>query len=90
MPRCRPAAARGTGLETPMSNAFVIEVAGMDAGIVVEERGGFRFFSSDHTFRAMENRCFRRIDDARRAALLLAEKGRDIANRPPVALARAS
>lgn len=69
-----------------MSNAFVIEVADMDAGIVVEERSGFRFFASGPAFRAMENRCFRRIEDARRAAELLAGKA---ANKPLRELQRA-
>ncbi|WP_147162232.1 hypothetical protein [Pararhodospirillum oryzae] len=57
-------------------NAFIIEVAGRSAGIVVAERGGFTFFASDWTFKDMDRRIYRRVDHAERAARrVLAARG---------------
>ena len=55
-----------------MNNAFVIEAAGEAAGLVVRERSGFRFFATAPQFAALEQRLFRRSEDAARAARALA------------------
>jgi len=55
-----------------MSEAYLIEAAGEAAGVVVRERGGFRFFASTPQFSAIEQQLFRRTADAERAARALA------------------
>jgi hypothetical protein len=51
-----------------MSAAFVIEVRGLQAGIVVrEERGGFRFFAAVAEAFALEGRTFRSAAQAGKA-----------------------
>lgn len=51
-----------------MTSAHVIEVGEVTAGIVVAERGGFRFFASERAFHALEGALFRTPDQAARAA----------------------
>lgn len=51
-----------------MSEAYLIEAAGQAAGVVIRERGGFRFFASAPQFGAIEQQLFRRTADAARAA----------------------
>lgn len=51
-----------------MANAFVIEINGKAAGIVVEERGGFRFFASHRIFWKLDGQIYRRVRDAEKAA----------------------
>ena len=51
-----------------MASAHVIEVGDITAGIVVLERGGFRFFASDRPFHGLDGALFRTIDHATRAA----------------------
>ncbi|MFN4165958.1 MAG: hypothetical protein ACK4GK_15385 [Ferrovibrio sp.] len=51
-----------------MSEAYLIEAAGEAAGVVIRERGGFRFFASAPQFAALEQQLFRRSTDAERAA----------------------
>lgn len=48
--------------------SYAIEVQGRPAGIVVAERGGYTFFASDWTFREIDQRKFRRIHHAEKAA----------------------
>ena len=55
-----------------MSEAYLIEAAGEAAGVVVRERGGYRFFASAPQFHAIEQQLVRRTADAARAARLLA------------------
>ena len=59
-----------------MSKAYVIEAAGSAAGLVVRQSpqagGGFRFFASAPQFATLEQRQFRRAEDAARAARALA------------------
>ena len=55
-----------------MSEAYLIEAAGEAAGVVVRERGGYRFFASAPQFNAIEQQLFRRTADAARAAQILA------------------
>lgn len=50
------------------AQAFAIEVQGRSAGIVVAQRGGFTFFTSDGTFKDLDGHFFRRVDQAERAA----------------------
>jgi hypothetical protein len=58
-----------------MSNAYVIEVLNRTAGIVVAEERGFRFFSSEPAFDALEGNQFGSARAAERAAkTLLAER----------------
>ena len=51
-----------------MASAHVIEVGEITAGIVVLEKGGFRFFASERAFHSLEGALFRTIDHAVRAA----------------------
>lgn len=55
-----------------MSEAYLIEAAGEAAGVVVRERGGFRFFASAPQFHVLEQQLFRRSADVERAARGLA------------------
>jgi len=55
-----------------MSEAYLIEAAGEAAGVVVRERGGYRFFASAPQFNAIEQQLFRRTADAARDAQILA------------------
>ncbi|WP_112662761.1 hypothetical protein [Microvirga flavescens] len=50
-----------------MSTAHVIEVGDVTAGIVVAERGGFRFFTAERLFKALDGAVFRTIAEANRA-----------------------
>ena len=50
-----------------MAKGFMIGVEGRAAGIVVEERGGFRFFASGDVFRQADRRLYRRVGDAERS-----------------------
>lgn len=62
------------------SQAFAIEVQGHPAGIVVADRGGYTFFASDWTFRDLDRRLFRHIDQAQRAAKrIYARRSRSLA-----------
>lgn len=59
-----------------MSEAYLIEATDpfqrqVDAGLVLRERGGFRFFAAHALFAAIENRLFRRPAEAERAAAQL-------------------
>ena len=42
-----------------MSDSYIIEVREAAAGIVVRDRGGFRFFSADPNFTALDGCLFR-------------------------------
>lgn len=55
-----------------MNEAYVIEAAGEAAGVVIRERGGFRFFASAPQFNSIEQQLFRRAADAEGAARALA------------------
>ncbi|CAL75773.1 conserved hypothetical protein [Bradyrhizobium sp. ORS 278] len=52
-----------------MSDTYIIEVGSQAAGIVVRDRGGFRFFAASHRFNALEGQVFRNAREAERAAL---------------------
>jgi len=49
---------------------FIIEAAGLTAGIVLRERSGFRFFASDRRMQCLDGRIFR----SPRAAELAVER----------------
>lgn len=51
-----------------MSAAFVIEVDGEPAGVVLAEGAGVRFFASDRRYWELEGRLFRTARHAERAA----------------------
>lgn len=51
-----------------MANAFIIEINGKAAGIVVEEKGGFRFFASHRIFWKLDGRLYGRVREAEKAA----------------------
>src|ERR1700756_3111533 len=51
-----------------MSDTYIIEVSSQAAGIVVRDRGGFRFFAATHRFNALEGQVFRNAREAERAA----------------------
>lgn len=50
------------------SSAYIIEVHGSAAGIVVRDGGGFRFFASNARFQTLEGRIFGNPAKAERAA----------------------
>jgi hypothetical protein len=52
-----------------MSDTYIIEVRSEPAGIVVRDRGGFRFFAASETFQRMEGQYFRSAREAEREAL---------------------
>ena len=54
-----------------MSDTYIIEVSSQAAGIVVRDRGGYRFFAASHRFNALEGQVFRNAREAERAALRL-------------------
>ena len=51
-----------------MSDAYIIEVQSTAAGLVVRERGGFRFFSAAAEFAGLDGHLFRNPGAAERAA----------------------
>lgn len=51
-----------------MANTFIIEINGKAAGLVVEEKGGFRFFASHRIFWKLDGRIYRRVREAEKAA----------------------
>jgi hypothetical protein len=64
-----------------MSDTYIIEVRSEPAGIVVRDRGGFRFFAASETFQRMEGQYFRSAREAEREALAQAQvKLREEAN----------
>jgi hypothetical protein len=54
-----------------MSDTYIIEVSSQAAGIVIRDRGGFRFFAASHRFNALEGQVFRNAREAERAAIRL-------------------
>jgi hypothetical protein len=58
-----------------MSDAYIIEVSSQAAGIVVRDRGGFRFFAASHRFNALEGLLFRNAREAERAAIRIFNGG---------------
>lgn len=57
----------GDGSEA-MTQSYVIEVGDESAGLVVAERGGYRFFASRDRFARLEGRVFATPQAAERAA----------------------
>ena len=51
-----------------MANAFIIEINGKAAGLVVEDKGGFRFFASHRIFWKLDGQIYRRVREAEKAA----------------------
>ncbi len=51
-----------------MPNAYIIEVEDIAVGLVVRDRGGFRFFASDAACAALDSRMFRDARAAEREA----------------------
>lgn len=54
-----------------MSDAFVIEAGDAAAGVLVRERGGWRFFAAGAPFHALDSHRFRTPREAERAAARL-------------------
>jgi len=54
-----------------MSDRYVIEVGSQQAGIVVRDAGGYRFFAASQRFHSLEGRLFRNAREAERAAARL-------------------
>ena len=63
--------------------AYVIEVAGRSAGIVIADRGGYIFFCSDGDFRSLDRKLFSHVQQAERAAnkLLASCSGKKFSHR---------
>jgi len=59
-----------------MPHAYIIEIANHTAGIVVAEERGFRFFSSESAFDALEGTHFGSARAAERAARALLDTRR--------------
>ena len=51
-----------------MSENYIIEVDETAVGLVVSDRGGFRFFSADSAFAGLDGHLFRNPHAAERAA----------------------
>jgi hypothetical protein len=51
-----------------MVSAHVVEVDDLAVGLVLSERGGFRFFAAVNCCRRLEGALFRTVDHAARAA----------------------
>lgn len=66
-----------------MSTAFVIEVEGQTAGLVLPEKGGFRFRASNPVFRKLEGRLFPHVRQARAAAAALWRKALEVRDSAP-------
>ena len=52
-----------------MSDTYIIEVQSEPAGIVVRDRGGFRFFAASEAFNRMEGQYYRSAREAERQAV---------------------
>ncbi|ETR76867.1 hypothetical protein X566_03905 [Afipia sp. P52-10] len=66
-----------------MSDSYIIEVQSKAAGIVVRERGGFRFFAASDDFNRMEGQYFRSAREAEREALAHMKQGKARAEPAP-------
>lgn len=64
-----------------MAHAYIIEIANRTAGIVVAEERGFRFFSSETEFNALEGAHFGSARAAERAARALLDSSGSVARR---------
>jgi hypothetical protein len=51
-----------------MTPTYVIEIGDDAVGLVLLERGGFRFHAADDAFRCLEGALYRTVRDAERAA----------------------
>jgi hypothetical protein len=62
-----------------MSKTYIIEVhhaaSSATAGLVVQERGGFRFFAADPAFASLEGCLFRSPSEAEKVATRIAGAG---------------
>jgi len=56
-----------------MSDRYVIEVGSQQAGIVLRDSEGYRFFAASQPFHQLEGQVFRTVRDAERAAARLVE-----------------
>lgn len=54
-----------------MSNAYVIEVDGGAAGVVVRENRSFRFYASDPRYSRLEGSRYGNLEEAERAVAAL-------------------
>jgi len=52
-----------------MSDTYIIEVSSQAAGIVIRDRGGFRFYAATHRYNSLEGQLFRNAREAERAAI---------------------
>jgi hypothetical protein len=59
-----------------MTGGQIIEIGSITAGIVVAERGGVRFFSSERRFDGLDGTIFRSVAHASRALHELASRRR--------------
>jgi hypothetical protein len=62
-----------------MSDTYVIEVGSQQAGIVVRDPGGYRFFAASHRFNRLEGQLFRNAREAERAVRRLLGNGMPLA-----------
>jgi hypothetical protein len=60
-----------------MSDTYIIEVRSEPAGIVVRDRGGFRFFAATEAFQRMEGKHFRSAREAECEALAQSNQRRE-------------
>jgi len=56
-----------------MSDRYIIEVGSQQAGIVVRDPEGYRFFAASQIFFQLEGRVFGTVRDAERAAARLVQ-----------------
>ena len=66
-----------SGDSTAMSDAYLIEVRSAPAGLVVRDRGRFRFFAASEEFALLEGSRFANPQEAERAAIRHADARAD-------------
>ena len=62
-----------------MSDTYIIEVGSQQAGIVVRDPGGYRFFAASQRFSRLEGQLFRNAREAERAVRRLLGNGMSLA-----------
>ncbi|HEY4136633.1 MAG TPA: hypothetical protein VGO34_15625 [Alphaproteobacteria bacterium] len=78
-----PAAFVARGVDDTQANdAFVIETAEIAAGVIVRQKGGYRFFASSERFQLLDGSVFKSPKAAQDAAELMQRAAaRDLASR---------
>ncbi|MGE3475102.1 MAG: hypothetical protein AB7H70_04780 [Rhodospirillaceae bacterium] len=60
----------------PQPLRYVIELGGVAAGLVIQDKNRYRFFASDRNYAPLERRLFRSPDHAEQVCRRLSRAGR--------------